>query len=330
MKRNYYIFNDGRIKRKDNTVCFESNDNRKYLPINDIESIYVFGELDFNTKALNFLGQNNVTVHLFNYYGFYTSSLYPREYLPSGFSLVNQVEKYLADSKRLEIAKEFINTASYNILKNLKYYNARRDNKLSDIIDKIEKERERFNIVNDIDDLMGTEGRIRDLYYNCFSTITQGKFKIKKRAKRPPDNPMNTLISFGNSLLYTTVLSEIYHTQLNPTISYLHAPGQRRFSLSLDISEIFKPIIIDRIIFKLVNEGIIGPKHFTEELNFCHLNERGKKIFLKHYDEKLNTVIKHKGLEREVSYRRLIRLECYKVIKHINDIKEYEGLKMWW
>lgn len=330
MKRNYYIFNNGRIRRKDNTVCLEIEQRKKYIPINDIEAIYIFGEMDFNTKALNFLAQNNVTVHLFNYYGFYTCSLYPREYLLSGFSLVNQVSKYTNEQERIKIAKEFIDTASYNILKNLKYYNSRRDNKLDDIIIQIEKEREKLPFVNNINDLMGTEGRIRDLYYSGFSTITKGKFKIKKRVKRPPDNPMNTLISFGNSLLYTTVLSEIYHTQLNPTVSYLHEPGERRFSLSLDISEVFKPIIVDRIIFKLINENIIDESHFTEELNFCHLNENGRKIFMKHYDEKLNTTIKHKGLGREVSYRRLIRLECYKLIKHINNIEEYEGLKMWW
>ncbi|MDD3841078.1 MAG: type I-B CRISPR-associated endonuclease Cas1b [Clostridia bacterium] len=330
MKRNYYIFSNGRIKRKDNTICLENEKGKKYIPINDIEALYIFGEVDFNSKVLNFFGQNNITVHIFNYYGFYTSSIYPREHLLSGYSLVNQVKKYLDPVERIKLARETINTASYNILKNLKYYNPRRNEKLEDIILKIEKERKKIPYTNGIQDLMGTEGRIRDLYYSGFSIITMGKFKMKKRVKRPPDNPMNTLISFGNSLMYTTVLSEIYRTQLNPTISYLHEPGERRFSLSLDISEVFKPIITDRTIFKLINEGMIDQNHFTKELNFCHLNEKGRKVFMQQYEDKLNTVIKHKELERQVSYRRLIRLECYKLIKHINDIENYEGLKMWW
>lgn len=330
MTRPYYIFNDGRLKRKDNTICFESEERRTYIPINDVDSLFIFGEVDFNSKALNFLGQNNITIHIFNYYGFYTSSIYPREYLPSGFSLVNQVKKYIDPVERLKIAREFITTASYNIIKNLKYYNTRRDRELEDIIIKIEEEREKIPNVKDIADLMGTEGRIRNEYYSGFNIITKGKYKMGKRVKRPPNNPMNTLISFGNSLLYATVLSEIYNTQLNPTISYLHEPGERRFSLSLDISEVFKPIIIDRIIFKLINEGMIDEECFTKELNFCHLNDKGKKIFLKEYDNKLTTTVKHKELDRDVSYRRLIRLECYKLIKHVNDDKEYEGLKMWW
>lgn len=330
MKRSYYITISGRLRRKDNTVYFESESTKKYLPISNIETLYLFGEIDLNSKALNFLGQNNITVHLFNYYGFYTGSFYPREYLPSGFCTVNQVKKHLNKSDRLNIAQKIIDAAVHNILKNIKYYNVRRDMKLNDTIQRIEKERNLVQDVHSIEEVMGIEGRVRNNYYKIFPIITKEKFKIGKRVKRPPDNAMNTLISFGNSLMYTTVLSEIYHTQLNPTISFLHQPGVRRFSLSLDISEIFKPIIIDRIIFKLVNENMINEEDFTRGLNFCHLNENGKKIFLREYDNKLSTTIGHKVLGRQVSYKRLIRLECYKLLKCINDIKKYEGFKMWW
>ncbi len=215
VKRNYYIFSSGRVKRKDNTVFFETKEEVRPLPVNDIEAIYIFGEVDFNSKAISFLSQNNITVHLFNYYGFYTGSFYPREYLPSGFVLVNQVHKYSNSTERLKVAKEFIRGASFNILKNLKYY--ARKNNLDEYINKIENEHKGIDNVNDIGQLMGIEGRIRDIYYETFDIITGNYFEFSKRVRKPPDNPMNALISFGNSLLYSTVLSEIYHTQLNPT-----------------------------------------------------------------------------------------------------------------
>ncbi len=328
MKRNYYIFSSGRLKRKDNTVFFETNEEVRPLPINDIEAIYIFGETDFNSKAISFLSQNNITVHLFNYFGFYTGSFYPREYLPSGFVLVNQVKKYTNNKERLKIAREFVSGASFNILKNLKYYSRRYD--LGEYISKIENERAALGDTNDVEQLMGIEGRIRDIYYETFGIITDNYFDFDKRVRKPPNNPMNALISFGNSLLYSTVLSEIYHTQLNPTVSYLHEPGQRRFSLSLDISEIFKPIIVDRLIFKLINERMIKVDDFSKELNQCYLEGKGKKVFVKEYNDKLDTTIMHRKLKRNVSYRRLIRLECYKLIKHISGAEEYESFKSWW
>ena len=141
---------------------------------------------------------------------------------------------------------------------------------------------------------------------------------------------VNCLVSFSNSLIYSATLSEIYNTQLNPTISFLHEPHERRFSLSLDLSEIFKPFLGDRVIFKVLNKGIITEDHFRKDVNYCLLNEEGKKLFLKHFDERMKTTVKHRSLRRNVSYRRLIRLECYKLIKHLLGIQEYCAFRMWW
>ena len=68
---------------------------------------------------------------------------------------------------------------------------------------------------------------------------------------------INSLISFINSLIYSVALAEIYKTSLSPYISYLHEPGTRRFSLSLDITEIFKPLIVDRMLFSMLNKNQI-------------------------------------------------------------------------
>lgn len=96
---------------------------------------------------------------------------------------------------------------------------------------------------------MGIEGNIRRHYYATWNVIIDQEIEFDKRVMHPPDNMINSLISFVNSLIYSKVLSEVYHTQLNPTISYLHEPGVRRFSLCLDVAEIFKPLIGDRLLF---------------------------------------------------------------------------------
>jgi CRISPR-associated protein Cas1 len=296
MKRNYYITKNGRLKRQDNTLYLEfESGEKKTIPIEDVEGLYLMGETDLNTKLLNFLAQQKIPVHVFNYYGYYSGSYYPREHLNSGFLIVKQVECYKNKERRLNIARELIQSASHNILCNLKYYRNRKS---------------------------GLEGYISD--------IEARLPELDKASERPPDNMMNALISFGNSLLYATTLGEIYHTQLNPTISFLHEPGNRRFSLSLDISEVFKPVIVDHIIFKLINTKMLGERDFEKNVNFCYLSENGRKIFLREYDERLNTTIKHRTLKRNVSYRHLIRLECYKLEKYISGIEDYKAFRAWW
>ncbi|MCL4477649.1 MAG: type I-B CRISPR-associated endonuclease Cas1b [Deltaproteobacteria bacterium] len=330
MKRNYYITKNGRLKRQDNTVYLEfESGEKKVIPIEDVEGIYLMGEMDLNTKLLNFLAQQKIPVHVFNYYGYYSGSYYPREHLNSGFLLVNQVESYKNQEKRLVIAKEFILSASHNILRNLKYYQSRQSG-LEGYITDIEAKIPELEKAPGIQELMAWEGHVRERYYDSFNVILNLKEEFTKRTKRPPDNMMNALISFGNSLLYATTLGEIYHTQLNPTISFLHEPGNRRFSLSLDISEVFKPIIVDHVIFKLINTGMLDNTDFDKDINFCYLTEKGRKIFLREYDERLDTTIKHRTLKRNVSYRHMIRLECYNLEKCIAGIDEYKGFRAWW
>lgn len=330
MKRSYYIYNNGILKRKDNSMAFiDEQGEKRYIPIETVNDIYVMSEMELNTNLINYLSQYGVAVHFFNYYSFYTGTFQPREKLVSGSLLVNQVEYYTNLDKRLDIAKRFVDAASYNIYRNLRYYNGRGKD-VQAYMDKIEELRKNIYASKSIQELMGYEGNIRKVYYESWNIIIDQDIDFKKRVKNPPDNMINTLISFVNTLVYTKVLGAIYHTQLNPTVSYLHEPGVRRFSLSLDIAEVFKPIIGDRLIFSLLNKKQISHKSFTKELNYLHLTKDASRLIVGELDQKLQTTIKHKELGRSVSYEYLMRLECYKLIKHILGEKEYEPFKIWW
>lgn len=338
MKKTYYLFNPGQLERKDNTLKFtpviedgngeESSGQPRYLPVEDINEFYVFGSLRATSSLFNFLGQKDIAVHFFDYYENYTGSFMPKDSLLSGRMLLAQTSAYQSKKKRLFIAQKFIEAAAYNMIKNLQYYN-RRGKDMEDIIDIIKEYASRLSDTTSVQELMGTEGMIRQTYYDAFNLILND-FEMGNRTKQPPHNEVNALISFGNMICYTLCLRAIHQTQLNPTISFLHTPGERRYSLALDIAEVFKPVIIDRVIFKVLNKKEIQEKHFDRKLNKCLLNQSGKKIFVKAIEDKLIETIKHRTLNRNVSYRHLIKLECYKLAKHLLEIEEYKPFKMYW
>lgn len=330
MKQSYYLYKSGRIQRKDNSLEIVYKDNtKKSIPIERVDDIYVMTEFDFNTSLLNFLGKYGISVHFFNYYGFYTGTYYPKEQLVSGKLLVKQVESYTNKKKRLELAKAFIEAAAYNIYRNLVYYN-NRGKDLSVYMQEIEYLRKQISQCKNVQELMGIEGNIRKSYYASWNTIINQDIEFEKRVKNPPDNAINSLISYVNTIIYTRVISEIYKTQLNPTISYLHEPSERRFSLCLDVSEIFKPILADRLIFSMLNKKQITEKDFEKGLNFLYIKENARKEITKEIDKRLQTTIKHKKLGREVTYEYLMRLELYKLIKYFTEDIPYEGFKIWW
>ena len=330
MKEAFYIYKGGNLKRKDNTLQFINSENKKRdIPVEKVGEIYVMCEMTFNTTLINFLAQKGIVVHFFNYYDFYSGSFYPRERLLSGNLLVHQTEHYLDYSKRMIIARKFIQGAAANIYRNLRYYNGRGKN-VESFMKEIEQYRKKISTAETIQELMGYEGNIRQRYYAAWSIVINQEIDFEKRVMHPPDNMINSLISYVNTLVYTKVLSEVYQTQLNPTISYLHEPGERRFSLCLDLAEIFKPLIADRLIFSLLNRNQITEKSFTKELNYLHLTEKASKTIVAELEAKLQTTIKHRDLGRNVSYRYLIRLEAYKLVKHLLEEKEYEPFEIWW
>jgi len=226
-------------------------------------------------------------------------------------------------------AKKIILAASFNIYRNLRYYNGRGKD-VSCFMEQIEQYRRQIPKAETIAGLMGIEGNIRRSYYDAWPIIIDQDMEFNKRVMHPPDNMMNSLISFVNMLIYTKVLTEIYHTQLNPTISYLHEPGTRRFSLSLDMAEIFKPLIGDRLIFSLLNRKQITKDSFRKDLNGLQLKKEASQLIVSELDERLKKTIHHKELGRAVSYQYLIRLENYKLIKHLIGEKPFEGFEIWW
>jgi CRISPR-associated protein Cas1 len=400
MARHYYLTRSGRLRRKDNTLCFEpaaedsagSDDGtsvpegaqqpeetppaceigagveygmgdlalepevagagaeasqavefereeepakpvrvgeRRTIPVEDVDALWVFGELELNARVLVFLAQHKVPVHFFNYYGFYSGTFYPREYLHAGYLVVRQVRHYANRRLRLRIAREFVSAGLHNVLRNLRYY-AGRGVELQGPTEGVQAEVLKLEGVKTVEELMGCEGRARAAYYRGFAGILRNGEEFTKRTRRPPDNQVNALISFTNGLVYSAALTQIYRTQLDPTISFLHEPGARRFSLALDLAEVFKPILADRMIFKLLNNRQLSARDFAQDLNCCYLKESGRKVVLKEWDARLETTIEHRRLKRKVSYERLIRLECYKLVKHLTEVEPYAGFRAWW
>jgi len=303
----------------------------KHFPIEQIREILVFGEIELNKRTLEFLGTHEVLVHFFNRFGNYIGSFYPKEHYNSGYMLVKQVEHYLDQTKRVDLARRFVQGALQNMLQVLRYYINRGKEDLQPVYDCVARQLLRLNGLGKVEQLMQAEGQAREAYYKAFDLVLgQEDFAFEERTRRPPQNRLNALLSFGNSLIYSLVLSEIYKTHLDPRIGFLHASNFRRFSLNLDVAEVFKPILVDRLVLSLIQKEQIKAQDFESGSGGLFLKEKAKRVFVEAWEKRLSTTFLHRGLDRNVSYRRLVRLELYKLEKHLLDDREYTPFRSRW
>lgn len=323
-----YIFTQGDLSRKDFSIKYSNKNGNFYLPIERVKEIYLFNDITLSTKLLEVLSKAGIMVHFFNYYENYIGTFYPKESLISGKLLINQVKAF--EERRIYIAKIFVQGITNNIYFLVYHYYRHGKKELKEDLDYYRKNvKELLEKADNIKVILSIEGSIWYKFYSSFKYILPEKFIMDKRVKRPPDNPINALISFGNSILYTKTISEIYKTHLNQTISFLHEPSESRFSLSLDISEAFKPVIVYKAIFDLINnKKINADKHFDRKYNYALLNDEGKKIFIDEIENRLNQSFEHPILKRKVTYKQCIKIDAYKLIKYIMEGKKFETFNM--
>lgn len=330
MRRPLYIFSSGELHREGNTLVLVKSDSKRFIPITSVSDVYVFGEVTINKRALEFFSSNEVMVHFFNYYGFYVGSYCPRSHYNSGYMAIKQSEHYLDAVKRIALARKFVEGALENMWHVLHYYELR-GVEVQAFAVRVKQFMSELTEVNNINGLMGVEGNARSVYFEAFNRIIKDEeFWYRGRTRRPPESRLDALISFLNSLLYVNVLREIYMTHLDPRIGFLHEANFRSFSLNLDIAEIFKPIIVDRLIFYLVNKRMLDKTHFMKELDGILLDEKGRELVVKEFEKRMLTTVKMGAKGRKVSYRRLIRIELYKLERHLIGEKEYRPLIARW
>lgn len=324
MGKTKYISSMGELSRKDNSICFRKDGKNVYIPVENTTEIFCLNEVSLNSKLLDFLSKSNIVVHFFNYYGGYSGTFYPKEYLVSGKVTIKQVK--LFEENREIVAKSIVNGIRENMIEVLMHYYKHGKSEIKPMLTHLKKDSvEKLEKATNIKEILSVEGDIWQTFYSSFNHILREDFVLNKRVKRPPDNPLNAMISFGNSILYAKTVTAIYNTHLNQSISFLHEPSEGRFSLSLDLSEVFKPIIVYKTIFDLVNNRKINVnKHFEKNVNYCMLNEEGRKIYISALEERLEAVKEHKKLKRRVSMKTCIKLDGYKLLKFIMEGKEFK------
>lgn len=316
----YHILEDGLLSKTELTLLFENEQTKKYYPVESIDSINTYANNGYNTGFFELMNNKRILVNMFNKYGTFIGSFIPNYCSSKASLLIKQVQIYINDKKRASYAKVIIIASVKNMLMNIKYYNKHNNNSLQSIIKEMKLLLKDINSSNTVDKILILEAKSRETYYKCFNTFLKNKgFIYTKRTRKPPKDPINALISFGNIFLYNRISSLIYRTRLDNRISFVHSSVKHREALCYDLSDIYKPLIVDRVIFTIINKCMIdSDKHFINVDNGgIYLNKEGKYIFIKELRDKLASKLTINN--KQISYISLIRNDINSLIKSLEE-----------
>ncbi len=313
-----YVLRGTEIRRSDDTIRVTLDNGRKVrLPAETVKHLVVPVACRMNTEVLNFMGRAHIRVSFLDYHGNFSASLEPAEPYASGTVHLAQAKHILDLVKRMYMARTIMDAAAHNIIQNVKYYSYR-GHPLAESVGIMQSHRERLRKATTIEQLMGSEGLLRQTYYATWKAINPD-LAITRRSRRPPADRVNALISFGNGLMYSACRQALSQTHLDHTLSFIHAPSQARSSLSLDLAELFKPVVVDRLIFRMANRGELDAGKFEEQDGICLLSDSGRESVVEHFRNDMDSA----EVDGVIGYRNVILREAYRIEAHLLELEEY-------
>ncbi len=179
-------------------------------------------------------------------------------------------------------------------------------------------------LAESLDVLLGYEGQGASLYFPAFASLLKGEWEFEKRTRRPPTDPVNSLLSLGYTLLSQNLHSMVEVSGLHTHFGTLHVPRDNHAALVSDLIEEFRALVVDSLVAYLINSKIFTPEDFTppDERGGVYLHPDGLKRFLKHWEERLLVEVIHPHTGYKVNHRRCFELQVWEYIGCVTGERE--------
>ncbi len=329
MKKIFYLYKSGTLKRKDNSLCLQSKNTVDYIPIEQTDMIICFGEISFNKRVLSLLNAYHIPILFYNFHGKYIGSFVPKEH-KNGKILFTQANAYQNEETRSYIAHAFWQGSFHNMISVMKYYK-KKGHPLEKQIEIVSQCEETIKKEASINKGLLIEARAKKAYYECFDIILDHEpFVFEKRVVHPPNNEINAMLSYGYALLYGIFIGTLETSSLCTEISFIHSIEKGTDTLQFDLADIIKPVIVDRLVLRLIRKHQVTPLHFLYlPSGACYLNKDGVELFVREFDKVLESRISYQG--RSYSYRSLINKEVYRLEEFLHGkTKKLKPFKIGW
>ncbi|MEE1783262.1 type I-B CRISPR-associated endonuclease Cas1b [Streptomyces sp. SP17BM10] len=321
--RTYWLTTACRIRRKDQSLVIERDDNPDvHIPVTDVRDIVACSHVDLNTSVISLLNRHRINVHLLSHYGDYAGSLLTADTATSGETVLAQARLAADPEAGLALARSIVDSCAFNVRRVV-------DRKL--LTRPYTVLQESLANATTPAHLMGAEGTFRRSAWEVVDTKLPAWLQLDGRHRRPPKNAGNAFIGYVNGITYARVLTAVRLTPLHSGIAFLHSTMERqRHSLVLDLSEMFKPLFAERLLLRMAARNQLKEHHFDRDTNQAMLSESGRKTVVQAVRDEFATTVAHRTLGRQVAYDELLYLDALALTRHCLEGTPYKPFRIWW
>jgi CRISPR-associated protein Cas1 len=324
-----YILEQGTClcKEQGRFILHQPNETDLELPIREVERILVFGNIQLSSAVIGTCLYKQIPVVFLNHAGQYKGHLWSVE----RNDLEAERNQFLNHANRdfqLETARSIVwgkLTNSRQLL--LRLNRKRKLEAVATAIAGIQRDIDALATVESLDQLRGYEGVTAARYFPALGQLLiNPDFAFRERNRRPPKDPVNSLLSFGYTLLFNNVMSLILAEGLNPYVGNLHRSDKKHPELVLDLMEEFRSPVVDTLVVTLINRKTLQLNDFTcsTETGGVYIADASRRLFIQKFEAGLSQTVKHPDVQEPVSYRRAIHYQVKRYKQRLLKGNPYE------
>jgi len=322
--RNLVITGYGyKVKRKGNLIKVSSVEGNLYFSPKEIEQLIIAGDVMVTSAAISLLLEYDVDiVFVRQRSGFFArvsktiGDVYPDLW---------RKQMSLSSIRKLEIAREIVDTAIYNRIRMLQQLERNRDIDFSMDIDFLNRERKQVDNVSSPLSLMGVEGQASKIYFSSLSRVIPSVFQFTHRRKHPAVDPVNSMLDYGYTILLSKVTYALLLSGLNIYEGLLHESYRGRTALAFDLMEEFRQAIVDRVIITLIVRREVSIDDFELIEGMCRMKSDFRRMYLDALYTRFEQMYTYRDVEME--FQDIIVEQAKSLADAILNDRVYHGFR---
>jgi len=321
-----FITEQGATLRKEANRLVVERDEQRLLEIHDfkVDRVVVLGNVQLTTQAMTFLVERGIDTTFLSLHGKLKARLVPLE-SKNSLLRVRQYERIHDRAFALAVAKAIVAAKLDNCSELLKRHQRNHQNcdfRLE--LSQLAYLSAEAAVRNSLDSLRGIEGQAAAVYFLGFARTLRRQLQFTKRTRRPPRDPVNALLSFGYTLLYGEAIASLSSTGFDPYLGFYHSFQYGRCSLALDLMEEFRPLIVDRLVLRIINLEVLRAEDFETDPNSgVSIRPVARKRFFREYETVIGDQFLNRTAGEHTNLRRAIHQQAIALQRAVTQGSSY-------
>jgi CRISPR-associated protein Cas1 len=290
--------------------------------VREISKVCLYGNAEITTPAMVELMQRNVPVLHFTHGGWFQGIALGMSH--KNVQLRIQQFRWAEDEERsLSVARKIVSGK----IENCRVLLSRNDKEIPDeVLESLKRLAAQAEDASHMQSLLGFEGAAAEVYFGHFGNMLKSSqnFSFQNRNKRPPKDPVNSVLSYLYGILAKELFSTVLAAGFDPYLGFYHQPRYGRPALALDMMEEFRPVIADSSALTLFNKEVLAGNDFIRTGIGISLTPDARRKVIAGYERRMQTEVVHPIFGYRLSYRRILEVQARLLARVLSgEIKEY-------